>query len=207
MLSLRQTPVTILLLVGIGIAFVLEIVSGGSTNPQVLVALGANVPSLVLQGEWWRLVASLFLHIGFLHLLLNGWALYQIGALFEIWLGSARLLAVYFVCGVAASLSSVFFTRSLSAGASGAIFGLIGALIAFLLRRRGALSSGGRSILGQLVLWAAINVVFGFSTPGIDNAAHLGGCAMGFLLGLALRPTDERIGRAGDTGDVGTLPS
>jgi rhomboid protease GluP len=193
MLRLRQTPVTILLLTGIAVGFVLETLAGGSTSQQVLVALGANVPPLVWQGEWWRLVASLFLHIGFLHLFVNAFSLYQIGSLFETWLGSARLLAVYFVCGVAASLTSVFFTRGLSAGASGAIFGLIGALIAFLLRRRGMLSSGGRSILGQLVMWSVINVVIGFTVPGIDNAAHLGGCATGMLFGLILRPPRERI--------------
>ncbi|HEY0782051.1 MAG TPA: rhomboid family intramembrane serine protease, partial [Thermoanaerobaculia bacterium] len=82
---------------------------------------------------------------------------------------------------------------NLSAGASGAIFGVMGALIAFLLRRRSALNAAGRSILGQLAMWAAINVVLGFTTPGIDNAAHLGGCAAGFLLGLTFRerPEDE----------------
>jgi rhomboid protease GluP len=192
MLRLRRAPATILLLTGIAIGFVLETLAGGSTSQQVLVALGANVPPLVWQGEWWRLVASLFLHIGLLHLFVNAFSLYQIGALFEAWLGSGRLLAVYFVCGVAASLTSVFFTRGLSAGASGAIFGLIGALIAFLLRRRGMLSPGGRSILGQLVMWSVINVVIGFTVPGIDNAAHLGGCAAGMLFGLILRPPRER---------------
>lgn len=183
----RRTPVTTLLLAAVGAVFVWETLAGGSTNTAVLVTLGANVPTLVWQdGQWWRLITSLFLHIGIVHLLLNGWALYQLGALFEILLGSGKLLFVFLVSGIAGSFASLFWTRGLSAGASGAIFGLMGALISFLLRRREMLTPAAKSLLGQLVLWAGINVVFGFTSPGIDNAAHLGGCAMGFLLGLVL---------------------
>ena len=184
---LRRTPVTALLLAAIGILFLLETLAGGSQNPQVLIALGANHPQEVLgQGEWWRLVASMFLHIGIAHLLLNGWALYQLGGLFELLVGSPRMLLVWFTSGVAGSLASLFWTQGLSAGASGAIFGILGALIAFLLRRREHLTGGAKSLLVQLVGWAAINVFIGFTVPAIDNAAHLGGCAAGFLLGLVL---------------------
>ena len=189
MLGLRRTPVTIFLLLAIGAGFVLETLAGGSTDQRVLVATGANYAPLVWQGQWWRLLTSVFLHIGLAHLLLNGWALFQLGALFELWLGSIQLLVVFLVSGVVGSLASLLWSHGLSAGASGAIFGLIGALIAFLVRRHDMLSPAGRSILGQLVLWAAINIVFGLSMPGIDNAAHFGGAAAGFLLGLvALRP-------------------
>jgi rhomboid protease GluP len=185
--GLRQTPATTLLLAAIAGVFVVETLAGGSTNPGVLLALGANSRQLVLQGEWWRLATSMFLHIGFVHLLLNGWALYQLGGLFELILGTPSLLLVYFASGLAGSLASVLFNRNLSAGASGAIFGLMAALIAFLLRRRDVLRPQAKSLLGQLVMWAGINVVFGFTYPGIDNAAHLGGFAAGFLLGLVLR--------------------
>jgi rhomboid protease GluP len=188
MLVSRRTPVTVLLLGAIGAGFALETWKGGSTDSEVLIALGANHPALVLgEGDWWRLVASMFLHIGIFHLLVNGWALYQLGSLFEVWLGSVRLLLTYFASGVVASLASTLFTRGLSAGASGAIFGLLGALIAFLIRRRDVLLPHARAILGQLVMWAVINVILGFSIPGIDNSAHLGGFAAGFLLGLVLR--------------------
>jgi len=183
----RRTPVTTLLLLAIVAMFAVETVRGGSTNTRVLLALGADYPPLVQQGEYWRLVASLFLHIGFLHLVLNGWALYQLGSLFEILLGSGRLLLVYFVSGIAGSIASNLFTQSLSAGASGAIFGVMGAIIAFLLKRRESLTPQAKSLLMQLVLWAGINVFLGFSTPGIDNAAHLGGCAAGFAIGLLLK--------------------
>lgn len=188
MLLGRRAPVTTLLLVLIGIVFLVETVRGGSTSPEVLLALGANFSPLVLEAhQYWRLVASMFLHIGWVHLLVNGWALLQLGALFELLLGSGKMLLVYFVSGIAGSLASVMFTRNLSAGASGAIFGLMGCLIAFLLKRRQSLTPQAKSLLSQLVGWAAVNVFLGFSMPGIDNAAHLGGCAAGFLFGLALR--------------------
>lgn len=182
-----RTPVTTALLLAIVAMFVVETLRGGSTSTQVLLALGADYPPLVQQGEYWRLVTSLFLHIGFLHLVLNGWALYQLGGLFEILLGSGRLLLVYFVSGIAGSIASNLFTRSLSAGASGAIFGVMGAIIAFLLKRRENLTPQAKSLLMQLVLWAGINVFLGFSTPGIDNAAHLGGCAAGLAIGFFLK--------------------
>ncbi|HEV7508198.1 MAG TPA: rhomboid family intramembrane serine protease [Thermoanaerobaculia bacterium] len=182
-----RTPVTSILLVAIAAVFVLETVRGGSTSTQVLLALGADYPPLVQQGEYWRLVTSLFLHIGFLHLALNGWALYQLGGLFELLLGSGRLLLVYFVSGIVGSIASNLFTHALSAGASGAIFGIMGAIIAFLAKRRENLTPQAKSLLMQLLLWAGINVFLGFTTPGIDNAAHLGGCAAGLAIGFFLK--------------------
>lgn len=190
---LRQSPVTRFLLLVIGAAFVLEIAAGGSTDTAVLVRLGANVPGLFWAGEYWRLATSVFLHIGFLHLLVNGWALYQLGSVFELLAGSGRLLTTFLITGLTGSLGSVLWSsfgshaNGVSAGASGAIFGLLGALIAFLLRRRGRLLPRAKALLSQLVLWAAINTVFGFTVPGIDNAAHMGGVLGGLLIGLSLR--------------------
>ena len=178
---LRRTPVTTLLLIAIAAGYVLQIVSG-----DALTAAGANFGPAIRAGEYWRLVTSMFLHGGLLHLALNGWALFQLGSLLELLMGPRRMLLVYFVTGIAGSLASATFTQKPSVGASGAIFGLLGALIAFLLRRRGALTAQGKSILMQLVGWAVINVVFGFSEPGIDNSAHLGGGAAGLLFGFAL---------------------
>jgi rhomboid protease GluP len=184
----KRTPVTTLLLAAIVAVYLAEVAAGGSENTEVLVRLGANARPLVLEGQVWRLVACMFLHIGILHLALNGWALFQLGSIFELLIGSRSMFVVYFVTGIAASLASVVFTRGLSAGASGAIFGLLGALITFLLRRRSGLLPRGKSLLSQLLTWAAINVVLGFNMAGIDNAGHLGGCACGLLLGLFLAP-------------------
>lgn len=174
--------------------FALETVLGGSTDGAVLVRLGANVSELVWAGEWWRLVTSMFLHIGIFHLLLNGWALYQLGSLYESWVGSRAMSITYFTAGVAGSMASVVWTRGLSAGASGAIFGLLGALIVVLLRHRHRLRPQAKWLLAQLAGWALINVFYGLTTPGIDNAAHFGGLVAGAVAGLGVRPYwDPRV--------------
>ncbi len=177
----RRTPLTYLLLAAIAAGYVLQILRGDAFTEAF-----ANYGPATLHGQWWRLVTSMFLHGGLLHLAMNAWALYQLAGLFEIWLGPLALLLVYFISGIAGSLASAFITSGPSVGASGAIFGLLGALIGFLLKHRGRLTPQAKSLLMQLVGWAAINVIFGFSVKGIDNAAHLGGCAAGFLCGLLL---------------------
>jgi rhomboid protease GluP len=184
----RRTPVTFLLLLAIAAGFVLQIFRG-----DALIEAYANYGPAVLGGQWWRLVTSMFLHGGIVHLLLNGWALYQLAGLFEIWMGWLSLLLVYFASGIAGSLASALITSNPSVGASGAIFGLLGALIAFLLRRHEHLTPQARSLLMQLVGWAVINVIFGFSVPNIDNAAHLGGAAAGFALGFLLQPRPHPV--------------
>jgi rhomboid protease GluP len=194
----RRAPLTAALLAAIGVAFAAELALGwsagvglaGPTDRRVLVALGANVWPLAA-GDTWRLVASTFLHIGFLHLLVNGWALLQLGTLFEAWTGSARLATVYFLGGVAGSLASVTFTLAgsdrISAGASGAIFAVLGALIAFLVRRHERLRPEAKSLLLQLLFWAGLNVWLGFTSEAIDNGGHLGGFAAGLVIGIFLR--------------------
>jgi rhomboid protease GluP len=190
---LRQAPVSTLLLVVIAAVYLAEVAAGGSTNDEVLARFGANVPALVWQGELWRLAASMFLHIGPIHVLVNGWALSQIAPLVEALLGARRLLLLFFVTGLCGSLASVLWRtwrgepNALSAGASGALFGLIGALIAFLLRRRDRLVPQAKALLSQLVLWAGINSFLGLTIPGIDNAAHMGGAVAGLLLGFVVR--------------------
>jgi rhomboid protease GluP len=181
----RRTPVTLLLLFAIAAVFVLQLLTGVEDGP--LIQLGANYGPAVRAGQYWRLVTSMFLHADFVHIAFNALGLFQLGGLFESWLGSRRLFLVYFVTGIAGSVASAWMTGSPSVGASGAIFGILGALIGFLLRRRGSLSPQGKSILMQLLFWAAFNVYLGFSNPFIDNHAHLGGCAAGLLIGAGLR--------------------
>jgi rhomboid protease GluP len=174
------------------------LVSGGSTSHETLVALGANyAPLLIQEGQWWRLLTSMFLHIGALHLFLNGYALYQLGNLYERWTGSARFTGVYFATGLAGSLASTLFHGLLgqpviSAGASGAIFGLLGAVIALLARRRDRLTDSARALLRQLAFWAGLNILLAFTGMPLDNAAHLGGFACGLALGFVIRPSWER---------------
>src|SRR5687768_861935 len=104
---LRQAPISTLLLLAIAGVYLAETLAGGSTDQDVLVRFGANVPALVWQGEVWRLAASMFLHIGIVHLLVNGWALSQIGPLVEVLLGARRLVLIYAVTGLCGSLASV----------------------------------------------------------------------------------------------------
>jgi rhomboid protease GluP len=188
MLLGRRTPVTTLLLVAITACFAAQFFLGRGLIEQF-----ANYGPAVRQGEYWRLVTSMFLHGGIVHLVLNAWALYQLGSLFEILMGSGRLAGVYLAAGIAGSLASAFWSDVPSVGASGAIFGLLGALISFLLRRRENLTPQAKALLGQLVMWAVINVAFGFSgAANIDNAAHMGGLVAGLLAGLLLREPERR---------------
>lgn len=181
----RHSPITFALLAIIVVVFGFEVVAGGSKNTQVLYALGAIVPDLFASGQYWRLLAAMFLHIGILHLALNLWALYQLGGVFEMLFGSKRFAVTYFVSGLVASAASAMFTNGLAAGASGAIFGILGALIVAIRRSpRFRHAPWGRGLVQQLLFWAAINIVIGFTTPGIDNAAHIGGFLAGLLLGL-----------------------
>lgn len=181
----RALSVTKLLL-GINVAvFALEVALGGATDHRVLVRLGAMVPILVAQGEYWRLVTAMFLHVGVGHLLLNSLALYIFGSQVEAVLGSVRFTAVYFTSGLVATAASFAFSgpSTAAAGASGAIFGLLGAWLAYNVRRR-SLSLARANIQGALVL-IGINLVFGFTVPGIDNVAHIGGLAAGVAAGAA----------------------
>ncbi len=194
---MSRAPVTRLILALIAVVFVLEVLRGGSTQIAVLLELGANYSPLVLgKGQWWRLLTSMFLHIGIMHLLFNGFALFQLGTLYESWTGSAKFSALYFATGLAGSLASTLFhglrgSPTVSAGASGAIFGLLGALIALLLKRRDRLLPQARSLLQQLAFWAGINILLGFTGMSLDNAAHLGGFLSGLALGFFVRPIWE----------------
>lgn len=155
-------------------------------NPEVLDSMGAIVPGLFHDHSLWRLVAALFLHSGILHVCLNLWALFQLGNLFEMMFGSRRFALTYFTAGVGASIASALYVHDAgSVGASGAIFGILGALIFAI--RRSPFWREQRWALGlakQLIGWAVLNVIIGFMVPNIDNAAHLGGFAAGLLLGL-----------------------
>lgn len=151
---------------------------GGSTNPAVLIQYGAKFNPLIKEGEWWRFFTPIFLHIGFFHLFMNTMALYYLGITVERLYGSWRFFVIYLLAGFFGTLGSFLFTSSLSAGASGAIFGLFGALLYFgTVYRHLFLQTMGTNIIGLIVL----NLVFGLIIPGIDNAGHIGGLIGGFL--------------------------
>src|SRR5262249_40430147 len=147
-------------------------------DARTLFLFGAKFRRAIQMGQWWRLVTAGFLHGGLLHILMNSWALMDLGAQVEEIYGSARLLVFYFVATVCGFFASTFWSASLSVGASAGIFGLIGAMIALGVRHNTAL---GSAIRGLYIRWAIYGLLFGL-LPGlqIDNAAHLGGLAGGF---------------------------
>jgi rhomboid protease GluP len=153
-----------------------------------LVEWGSNVGRLTLHGEWWRVVTSLFLHGSLLHLLFNMIALWQVGQLVERLFGSLRFTALYLIAGVCGSLASVLWNPQVnSVGASGAIFGIVGGLLAFTRRENSGVPPTVVSDLrGSLLPFLAFNLAAGFLYPHTDNAAHLGGLAGGWLAGHLL---------------------
>lgn len=151
---------------------------GGSQNTQNLIKYGAKFNPLIIEGEWWRFITPIFLHIGFLHLLMNTLAVYYLGTVVERIYGSARFLFIYLFAGFCGSLASFAFIPNLSAGASGAIFGCFGALLYFgLMDRKLFFRTMGMNVIIVLI----INLALGFSLSGVDNAGHIGGLVGGFL--------------------------
>lgn len=157
-------------------------------DPRLLVRFGALFGPLVYQGELWRLVSCQFVHIGLLHIGFNMYVLYSLGRDLEIRLGHLPFLWIYLFAGTAGALASLWaHPVSLSAGASGAIFGLAGAAIAFYLRlHQPILKQFFTRWRNSLLLFIFYNAVFGFIVPGIDNFAHLGGLAAGFAMGYVV---------------------
>jgi rhomboid protease GluP len=160
----------------------------GSQDIRVLRDLGAKFNELVAAGETWRLFTAMFLHIGVLHLLFNLYALNALGPLVEGYFGHVRFLAIYLLAGLYGSLASYAFSPAASAGASGAIFGLAGATTVYFLRYRDNFGARGRAILQNMLVVLAVNLVFGFVAPGIDNWGHMGGLVGGVVLAAGLLP-------------------
>ena len=191
-LPLYRPVVTWVLLAIIVAVFIIQTVLGGSTEVDVLIRMGAKFTPLIAAGEYWRLFTSMFLHIGVMHLAFNGYALFIIGTELERLVGPGRFLTIYLLSGLFGSLTSYALSDSLAAGASGAIFGIIGALAAFFLVHRERLGAWGSRRLANIGIVIVFNLIWGFSQPGrIDNFAHIGGLLAGFALGWALAPRYE----------------
>ena len=161
---------------------------GGSENIGVLVFFGAKYNPAIIAGQYWRLLTSCFVHIGIVHLLFNSYALYSFGGEVEQRYGRARFLALYLLAGLAGSTASFVGSPRLAAGASGAIFGLVGAMIVYLATYREQFGAWGKRQLKNVLLVAGYNLVFGFVATGIDNFAHTGGLLAGMLIGWAYCP-------------------
>jgi rhomboid protease GluP len=159
--------------------------------PVEALTLGALVPAFVAEGEAWRLLTSTFLHSGLTHLLLNMLSLYFLGSFAETSFGRGRFFGLYLLSGIAGGIAYLYFgwdsPMQPAVGASGAIFGLLGGVFGYAIRR-GTFSTRD-PVIGQLLLLTGINLFLGFSIPGVSNTAHLGGLVGGLVYGFFLAPT------------------
>ena len=158
---------------------------GSTENAAFMVEHGAMyVPLVVREGEYYRLLTAVFMHFGISHLVNNMVILFVLGDNLERALGKVKYLVFYLICGVGANVFSMVvsireYELAVSAGASGAIFGVIGGLLYVVIRNRGRLEDLSTR---QLALFVVCSLYFGFTSTGIDNAAHVGGLVLGFLL-------------------------
>ncbi|MBK3394920.1 rhomboid family intramembrane serine protease [Psychrobacter sp. M9-54-1] len=193
---LKTAPVTTLLLISFIGLFIMQVLSGvDANNPstEALLKWGANALPYTMDNEPWRLASSAFLHIGLMHLLFNGFAMYFFGQIAEPMFGSAKFLALFLLAAIGGNLLNNYITwqgildgtgqPGLSAGASGGIMGIGAALLIAALFK---ISVNGMVLnLKSLIIIMGINLVYGFAVPGIDNAGHIGGAVTGLVIALA----------------------
>lgn len=163
-------------------------ISPKGPTPEQLIRWGADMGPLTLHGEWWRLITACFLHVGIAHIGMNMYSLWQVGRPVEWIYGRARYVLIYAVAGLGGDLASLYHhPNTVSAGASGAIFGVFGAMIAFVLVNRKQMSKTAvDSVLRSAGYVILVNAVIGFSVKEIDLSGHIGGLVVGFLLGCLL---------------------
>ena len=169
-------------------AYLSTFINGPQVTNEGLVELGALSGTLVMQGQWWRVISGAFLHAGLMHIGLNMYSLYVLGRFVEALAGPWRMLLIYAISLLGGGYAVVYFSpNDPTVGASGAIFGLFGALFAIGLQ----LGSRGRALIGLMFPVLVINLVFTFAVPFISKAGHVGGLFSGFIAGyvlFALRP-------------------
>ena len=194
--EVTRTPYLTYALLAINVVmFGLAQLAGGTEDPDVLLDFGAMFGPLISQGEYWRLLTAMFLHSGLMHLGSNSLGLFIFGHLVERSYGHERFFLIYVLAGLAGSVTSYLFNSiAIAAGASGAIFGVVGALAAFLVVQRRTFGKHAQNSLIGIGIIVAINIFIGLSTPGIDNWAHGGGLVAGFILGLTLSPQYRQAG-------------
>ena len=162
---------------------------------QTLVDMGALYgPLTVIKGEWWRLFSAMFLHGGMTHLLMNMVSLYLIGRGAEAYFDTKSYLSIYFFSGLIGGLVSLYIHPvSVGVGASGAIFGVFGALAGFFLAHRERIASHTQAFMKDFAIIIVINLVIGLSVPSIDISAHIGGLIVGFMGGFVLSKNPKWI--------------
>lgn len=155
---------------------------------QTLVEMGALFgPLVVLKGEWWRLFTAMFLHGGMTHILMNMFSLYLIGRGVEIYFERKAYISIYLFSGLLGGLASLYMhPDSVGIGASGAIFGIFGALAGFFLAHRDKIGTQAKAFMKDFGMVLGINLVLGLSIPSIDVSAHIGGLVVGIVGGFII---------------------
>ena len=182
--EIKKEPVTVLLILLNTLIFLIVEFTGGSENGQHMLECGAAYAPLILeQGQWYRVFSSMFLHFGAPHLINNMVVLFVLGQRLEPAVGRLRFLLIYIAGGLGGNFISLFWDMrtgdySVSAGASGAVFAVMGGMIYVIIRHRGRVAD---LTMKQMLIMAAFSLYFGFASEGVDNAAHAGGLLCGFL--------------------------
>ncbi|SNT70337.1 rhomboid family intramembrane serine protease [Psychrobacter sp. LV10R520-6] len=193
----KTAPVTTLLLISFIGLYIVQVLSGvDANNPstEALLGWGANALPYTMVDEPWRLISSAFLHIGLMHLLFNGFAMYFFGQIAEPMFGSAKFLVLFLLAAIGGNLLNSYVTwqdilnetaqPGISAGASGGIMGIGAALLIATFFK---MSVNGMMLnLRSLIFIMGINLVYGFAVPGIDNAGHIGGALTGLVIALSI---------------------
>ncbi len=162
---------------------------------QTLVDMGALYgPYTVQEGEWWRLFTAMFLHGGMTHILMNMFSLYLVGRAAEMYFDTKSYLSIYLFSGLLGGLASLYMhPASVGVGASGAIFGVFGALAGFFLAHRDKIATHSKAFMKDFAIIIGINLVIGFSIPSVDVSAHIGGLAVGLIGGFVLSKNPKWI--------------
>ncbi len=205
--SISGAPATSIF-VAINVLFFIGVMITGGTDGragiQNLIDWGAKYGPFIAEGEYWRLVLPMFLHIGFFHLLTNLFGLVIFGSMVERIFGTRNFVAIYLAAGVMGNVASFVAGPHLSVGASGAVFGIFGAFGMYLLLNRRLLGQVGRQQLTSIGVIVGINIVFGLSVSGVDNAAHIGGLIAGALVAFLVAPRERLIASTSPFSFVGT---
>lgn len=182
------------------------IFSALSPGGEALLRCGAMAPELVRDGEWWRLFLANLLHVHPIHILFNLSSLATLGGTIERLYGPARFTLIFVFAGAVGFLVSAFASDAvrLSAGSSSGIAALLGAMLSFGVRRRG---NFGAELRDEAIRWLVFLAVFGLLAPRVDNYAHFGGAAAGFLMALTFERRQVETGRESDAARLGALAS
>jgi len=186
---LRHSPTMVIIGLCV-IAYLIEVIVGHSFSPSIpaLIKTGATDGRLIFTGQWWRLLTAMFLHGNLLHIGSNMWALFNLGLLAEILYGRRNYVFLYLIAGLGGSVASVFWhPQEVGVGASGAIFGIAGALLpALKFQKNPRIATALKGALKSIFIFVVFNLTLGATLPVIDNAAHVGGLVTGMIVGFLL---------------------